>query len=160
MTLEKAAHTLDHIAQAGVKSPFTFWVLLAVTALGLIMASGSFWMLSRNMEQMQAQSNATNERYNRLFTVMEAASARDLAREAKMITELRETRKEYSSNLKTIVDMLVKQAPTKMDEERGRDALRVIDENKRSLKILEERQSRIIDSLESIKASINGKTGR
>lgn len=153
MTFRDASEAIERIAESGVKSPFTFWVLLAVTLLGLLMASGSFWLLN-------IQLTASQERYNRLFAVMESASKGADVREEKMIDELQLTRREYSENLKAVVEMLMDQSPTKADEELRRAALVSIKENREAMRTLELRQEKIGDDIRDLRALLDGKTGR
>lgn len=153
MTLQGASEAIERIAESGIKSPFTFWVLLSVTLLGLIMAAGSFWLLSIQLDTSQ-------DRYNRLFAVMESASVASDARELKMIAELQVTRREYSENLQAVVQMLISESPTKMDEQARADFLSRVQTNQKALAEIRENQSQIRMQLESIRVHMNGKSGR
>lgn len=153
MTFRDASEAIERIAESGVKSPFTFWVLLAVTLLGLMMAMGSFWLLN-------IQLTASQERYNRLFAVMEAASVGAGQREVKMIDELQLTRREYSDNLKAVVEMLMEQSPTKADESLRQAALVSIQENREAMRKLEMRQEKIGDDINQLRLLLDGKSGR
>ncbi len=148
-----ASEAVERIAESGIKSPFTFWVLLAVTCLGLIMAIGSFWLLN-------IQLNASQERYNRLFTVLQASAQADLDREKEMIVELKATRQEYAGNLKDVVSMLMEQSPTKLDEQARQKLERNLEQDRVLLQKLETRQEKMIRTLEQLQLHFNGKTGR
>ncbi len=153
MVFRDASEAVERIAESGIKSPFTFWVLLAVTCLGLIMAIGSFWLLN-------IQLRASQERYDRLFTVMEASAQADSDREKEMIVELKATRQEYAGNLKDVVSMLMEQSPTKLDEQSRQKLESDLAGDRVLLQKLEDRQNKILASLEQLTLYINGKTGR
>ncbi len=153
MTFREASEAVERIAESGVKSPFTFWVLLSVTMLGLIMAAGSFWLLN-------IQLNASQARYDRLFSVMEKSAIGAEDRELKMIDELQLTRREYSNNLQAMVQMLMEESPTKADTELRQAALSSIQENREAMKKLEMRQEKIGVNIQELKLLLDGKTGR
>lgn len=153
MTFRDASEAIDRIANAGIKSPFTFWALLAVTCLGLIMALGSFWLLNIQMA-------ASQDRYDRLFKVMEASAQSDAAREAQMVEELRTTRVLYSDNLRQVVDMLIKQAPTRIDEAMRAEYSTNVKNNTATLEKLETQQNEIISNLQLIRSRFEVKPGR
>ncbi len=153
MTFRDASEAIERVAESGVKSPFTFWVLLAVTLLGLIMAAGSFWLLN-------IQLGSSQHRYDRLFAVLENASKRADDRELKMVDELQTTRREYSANLQKVVQMLMEGAPTKADETLRQEALASIRENREAMKKVEARQEKINTDIQQLRLLLDGRTGR
>ncbi len=160
MTFHDASKAIDRIADAGIKSPFTFWALFAVTVLAIAISLGSIWLLYHNLTQQQSLIDASQERYNRLFSILEIASQKADEREIKMIDELQLTRREYSQNLESVVQMLMEQSPTKADAELRQAALTSIQENREAMKKLELRQEKIGDAIQQLRLLLDGKTGR
>ena len=129
--VEAAKSIVEEIGHFATKQPIPALHFLAL----YLMIGGQFWLL------------------------WEGARS-DRARENMLVVQAKAGNEQIRSLLRNLIEQLQKESPTKIDE---RDRIRfgeLIKENEQELKQIRDRQDDIMRHLETIRLSIDGKTGR